>query len=241
MAESTTWTLYAEKMREHIDQLGVKEVDQLDGLDLGPAREFKTEQGHGSYRAYSADKVEKIGIGTLCVGQEVHYGFCTIFPAEGYSLPIFISLWQERKKEVHFLVDVMPTVDTLMDEEFRAAYVESLQPLWEKFANLPGICPEENDEIRSLCSIVYTAAQVPIEKEGMRLAALAPHTEYLKGYLSFLNDVRPVESEAKQKEVTRKREAIRKTLRKEFGGLVKGPLGEAMGDAAQKLMVAIFF
>jgi hypothetical protein len=70
----------------------------------------------------------------------------------------------------------------------------------------------------------------------MRLAALAPHTEYLKGYLSFVNDAGPVESEVK-----RKREAIRKTLRKEFGGLVKGPLGGAMGDAAQKLMVAIFF
>jgi hypothetical protein len=88
-----------------------------------------------------------------------------------------------------------------------------MQPLWDKFSNLPGITPFEDDSVRRVCSIIYTAAVVPIEKEGMRLAALAPHTAYLKSYIDFVKDAPPVDSEAKLKEIKRKTEAIKTELR----------------------------
>lgn len=242
MGEGIKWSPYLEKMREQIDQLKLIEINEWERHDLTPALEFKTSHAHGGFKAFSTEKVEKIGIGNFYLNEEMHCGFFTIFPREDHDLPIFISRWEEREKEINFLVDIMPTVDSLVDEEYRKRYLESVQPLWEKFAHLPGICPEESDVIRSLCSIIYTAAKVTIDKEGLRLAALAPHTEYLKSYLNFLREANPIESDAKRKEVKRKRETIRETLRtKFFKEVLEDSMGNAMGDRLSELMVTILF
>jgi len=242
MGGEIKWSPYLEKMREQIDQLKVSEVKEWEGHDLTPALEFKTSRAHGGFKAYRADKVEKIGIGNFYLKGAIHCGFCTIFPSEENDLPIFISRWEEREKEIRFLVDLMPTVDSLIDEEYRERYLESIQPLWEKYAHLPGICPEESDVIRSLCSIIYTAAKVPIEKEGMRLAALAPHTEYLKSYINFLRESNPIESDAQRKEVKRKREAIRRTLStKFFKEVLEDSIVKAVEGNLSELMGIILF
>jgi hypothetical protein len=242
MGEDIKWVPYLEKMKEQIDQLKLSEIKEWEGRDLTPASEFKTPKASGGFKAYSTDKIDKIGIGTLYLNEEVHYGFCAIFPDENHSLPIFISRWEEREKEIKFLVDIMPSVDSLIDEEYRKKYVESVQPLWERFASLPGICPEESDVIRSLCSIIYTAARVPIDKEGMRLAALAPHTEYLKSYLAFLKEATPIENDAKREEVKKKREAIRGTLRtKFFKEVMKDSIESTVGSDLSELIVTILF
>lgn len=242
MGEGIEWSPYLEKMREQINQLKLSEIKEWEGRDLISAEEFKTSQAHGGLKAYSTEKIEKIGIGTFYLNEEVLCGFCTFFPDEDHALPIFISRWEEREKEISFLVDLIPTVDSLIDEEYRKRYLESVQPLWERYASLPGICPEESDIVRSLCSIIYTAAKVPIDKEGMRLAALAPHIEYLKSYLNFLQEANPIEGDAKRKEVKRKKEAIRKTLHEKFfREAFKGSLGEDLGDNNLELMAAILF
>ena len=242
MGEGIKGVPYLEKMKEQIDQLKLSEIKEWEGRDLTPASEFKTPKARGGFKAYSTDKIKKIGIGTLYLNEKVHYGFCAIFPDENHNLPVFISRWEEREKEVSILVDIMPSVDSLIDEEYRKKYVESVQPLWERFASLPGICPEESDIIRSLCSIIYTAARVPIDKEGMRLAALAPHTEYLKSYLAFLKEATPIEDDAKREEVKKKREAIRGTLRtKFFKEVMKDSMESTVGSDLSELIVTILF
>jgi len=242
MGEGIKWSPYVEEMREQIDQLKISEIKEWEGHDLTPVLEFTTSQAHGGFKAYCTAKVEKIGIGNFYLNEKVHWCFCTIFPREDYDLPIFISRWEEGEKEISFLVDLMPTVDSLIDEDYRKRYLESVQPLWERYASLPGICPEESDVIRSLCSIIYTAAKVPIEKEGMRLAALAPHTEYLKSYLNFLREANPIGSDAKRKEVKRKRRALRETLRtKFFKEVMKDSMGSIMGENLTELISTILF
>jgi hypothetical protein len=241
MGEGIQWSPYLGEMKEEINQLPIREIKEWNGHDLTPAREFRTSQGYGGFMAYGTEKVEKIGIGDCVINGVVHYGLCTIFPSEDYDLPIFVSTWEERENEITFLVDLMPTVDSLIDEEYRKRYFDSIQRLWERYSNLPGICPEEDDVIRSLCSIVYNAARVPLDREGMRLAALAPHTEYLKAYLGFLKDVSPVADDTKRKELKRKREAIRQTLRAHYEELLKGPTGKALGKDISELMIHMFF
>jgi len=242
MGEAIKWSPYLEKMREQMDQLKLSEIKEWSGYDLTPAREFKTAQVQGGFKAFHAEKIEKIGIGSFYFNKEIHHGFCTIIPDEDYDLPMFVSQWEEGEKEIRFLVDIMPTVDSLIDEEYRKRYLESVQPLWEKYASLPGICPEESDAIRSLCSIIYTAAKVPIDKEGLRLAALAPHTEYLKIYLNFLQEAYSIKDDTRRKEVKRKRGVIRDVLRKRFSGeIVCDSVSEALEGNLQEQMVAILF
>ena len=242
MGESDKWAPYLEKMREPMVQLKLSEIEEWSGHDPTPAREFKTDRMQGGFEAFRAEKIEKIGIGSFNLNNVIHHGFCTIIPDEAYDLPLFMSQWEEGEKEIRFLVDIMPTVDSLIDEDYRKRYLESVQPLWEKYAKLPGICPEESDVIRSLCSIIYTAAKVPIDKEGMRLAALAPHTEYLKHYLNFFQEADVVKDDAKREEVKRKREVIRTILRKRFlGEVLNDSVRDALGNDLQEQMATILF
>ena len=101
-------------------------------------------------------------------------------------------------------MDLLPTVDILVDEPYRKKYIEPLGEIWGKFANLSGITPEDDDDLRACCSIVYTAAVIPIEREGMRLAALAPHTDYLKHYIEFYASAAAAGDAAKRQEIQRK-------------------------------------
>ena len=242
MADAIQWSPYLEKMREELNQLTLKETRHVEGHAIMPAQEFKTSQIHGGLSAYSAEKIEKIGIGAFYLNETIHYGFCTIIPDQNYALPLFISLWQEEIKEITFLVDLMPTVDSLIDEAYRKRYLDSVQPLWERYASLPGISPVESDVVRSLCSIIYTAARVPIDKEGMRLAALAPHSEYLKNYIGFVKEANALENNATKREVERKKKALRRTLGESFAGeMVRNTVAKAVGDNLLELMRSILF
>ena len=242
MDADVKWTPYLEKMKGLIDPLQPAALTEWQGKSLAPAGEFSRGQARGGCSAYRADKLEKIGIGTFFHASDRHFAFCCIMPGEAYDLPIFLSRLEEGPDEVILLVDIIPTVDSLVDEEYRKKYIESVQPLWDRFASLPGICPEESDVIRSLTSIIYTAARVPIEKEGMRLAALAPHTEYLKSYLAFIPEAAPVADETKKKELQVKRAALRKTLQTHFfKEVLPGPVREALGNDMLDLLNSIYF
>jgi hypothetical protein len=219
MADSK-WAPYSYKIQEQLNQLALKEINQ-------------NQTAGKALKTYSADKLAKIAIGECHIGNSRHIGICSIFPLETYWLPLYVSLWDEQGDKISMLVDIMPTVDSLIDEPFRIKYLDSMQPLWEKFANLPGIVPFEDDGVRRVCSIIYTAAVVPIEKEGMRLAALAPHTEYLKSYIEFVKDAPPAEGDAKVREIKRKIEAVKAEYR--------SYLQRAYGTGLQKDMADIFF
>jgi len=240
MGEGIQQSAYGESLTDLIRELAVHDMREVGGRDLASVRDLVLPGVRGSFRAYGADKIDKIAISDFTVG-DVRYGLCTVFPAEDYDLPIFFSAWKESEKEITFLVDLMPAVDFLVDEGYRKKYLESIEPLWDKFAGLPGIRPEENDTIRSLCSIVYTAAVVPIEREGMRLALLAPHTEYLKSYIGFVKDAAAGMSDTKRKEVVRKRAAIRATLRAQHEELFKGAMGYGVDSALRELMMDVLF
>jgi hypothetical protein len=220
MSDSSKWAPYITKMQEQLNQLALEEIHQ----DLTAGKALK---------AYTADKIAKIAIGDCFIGDAKHIGLCTIFPLETSWLPLYISLWDEQEKEISMLVDIMPTVDSLIDEPFRIKYLDSMQPLWEKFANLPGIAPFEDDGLRRVCSIIYTAAVVPIHKEGMRLAALAPHTEYLKSYIEFVTDAPAADDEAKVKEIKRKIEATKAELQRY--------IKRAYGGGFHEDMIKVFF
>jgi hypothetical protein len=196
MTGSIAWAPYREKMLEQVGQIALNEISAQD-----------------NFTAYTADKIARLVIGDVRTGALRHFAMCAIFPQEHYLLPLYFSLWDEQENKISFLVDIMPIVDSLIDEPFRIKYIEPIQPLWDRFSNLAGITPFEDDAVRAVCSIIYTAAVMPIEREGMRLAALAPHTEYLKTYIEFIKDAPVVEDLTKLKEIKRKTEAIKGTLR----------------------------
>jgi len=202
-------TPYIAKMAEQLHQLSLTPIHECAGSDISNLADLEKDGVRLILKAYQTDVAEKIAIGSIDVGNEVSIGACTIIPKNGVSIPIYVSRWEERQDTVTLLVDMMPTVDMIVDEAYRVKYLEPLNETWERFSNLPGIQPEDDNDLRAACSIIYTGACVPIEKEGMRMAALAPHLDYLKKYIAYMTaDQQPID-QAKQKEVTRRIAAVR--------------------------------
>ncbi|MBN2106108.1 MAG: hypothetical protein JW832_01675 [Deltaproteobacteria bacterium] len=240
MAE-ITWAPYFEKMKELLAGLQPVGIKSCDGRDSAAAENIATPAGCGTVQAFTAEKIEKIVLGKLIINDEKQIGLCAIFPAEGYELPIFFSRWAEDKTSVGIFVDLIPTVDCLVDEPYRKKFCEPLGPLWEKFASLPGIAPEEHDGLRACASIIYTAAVIPIEREGMRLAALAPHTEYLKSYIEHCTSAAAAADVTKRAEMQRKIQCVRTTLKEYFISALAAPAGKACGAAMAEQLPDIFF
>ncbi|MEI6125008.1 MAG: hypothetical protein WCQ99_00505 [Pseudomonadota bacterium] len=216
---------YFKKMVEQLNQVPLKKKSQRERAGI-------------TLEAFGTEKVEKIGIGALG-GSSFQYGACTLFPAAGYDLPIFFSFWEEKKEQIAFMVDLIPSVDSLVDEPYRKKYVESMDPLWLRFEKLPGICPEEHNGLRGLSSIICTAARVPIDNEGMRLAALAPHTEYLKSYMEFIKAAAPVTDSAKLREIQRKVVAVKSVLQQYLTEALAGQPGQSFAED-KELIITTF-
>jgi hypothetical protein len=100
MGEGSKWTPYLEKMGEQIDQLKATELTELGGQDLTVIQDIKASQITGGFKAYHSEKTEKIGLGSLSLGDGTHHGFCTIIPKGNYDLPLFLSRWEEGEKEI---------------------------------------------------------------------------------------------------------------------------------------------
>ena len=205
-------TPYIEKMSEQLNQLSLTPINEYAGSDISNLADLEKDDVRVTLKAYQAEATEKIAIGSITVGNEVNIGVCTIIPKNDIAIPIYVSRWEERQNTITLLVDMMPTVDMIVDEAYRVKYLEPLNETWERFSNLAGIQPEDDNDLRAACSIIYTGACVPIEKEGMRMAALAPHLDYLKKYIAYMTaDKQPID-ETKQKEVTRRISAVRSLL-----------------------------
>ena len=238
MAENIQWAPYLEKMTDQLVKLPAAELTSWQGRPLSDIAGIL----QGSLHAFSMEKVEKICLGSFRINENLQLGICSIFPKIEYRLPVFMSRWEEKKDEIVFLVDMLPTVDFFLDKEFREKYLEPMGPLWEKFASLPGIWPEEDDALRSACSIIYTAARVPIEREGMRLAALAPHTEYLSHYIEFIKAASPLSDETKKNEVQKKTQRVKAILCDYFREAFKNPpLNKVFDAGAAEAALNIFF
>ena len=221
-------TPYIEKMSEQLKQLSLTQINECGGNDISQLAEYEKDGAQVKLSVFQAEATEKIAIGNIIINNEVNIGVCTIIPKNDIALPIYVSRWEETQDTITLLVDLMPTVDMIVDEEYRVKFIEPMNESWDRFSNLAGIRPEDDNDLRAACSIIYTAACVPIEKEGMRMAALAPHLDYLKKHIANMTAEKQLIDETKQKEVTRRIAAVR-TL---FGSNLKNLLSKT---AAPKL------
>lgn len=222
-------TPYIEKMSEQLNQLSLTKINECGGKDIRQLAAYEKDGVRVQLNAYQTEVAEKIAIGSIAVGNEVSIGVCTIIPKNNISIPIYVSRWEERQDTITLLVDMMPTVDMIVDEAYRVKYLEPLNETWERFSNLSGIQPEDDNDLRAACSIIYTGACMPIEKEGLRMAALAPHLDYLKKYIAYMTDDTPAVNETKQKEITRRIAAVRTLLGNNLKDLLSKTAEQKLG------------
>ena len=239
MNESSSWASYRDTLFAILAPCEPVQLGRYKGTDLKAACAVALQSPpvSGVCEAYETAKLEKIGLCSFVTDARVQYGICVIVPKADYDLPLFVSRWEETERDIAMLVDLIPSVDALMHEHYREKYVDSMGDLWDKFSHLPGICPEENDAVRSVCSIIYTAARVPVENPGMRQAVFAPHSAYLKRYCGFVESAEAVSDEKIFHECGRRRTAIRSLL----ASMLQDNLDDVAGTEKASLLRAVLF
>jgi hypothetical protein len=235
------FTPYYDKMYSVLESLSLKELENCNGKETASLKELSNDDIKAKVGLYSASKIAKIALGSFQVKDQKQFGLCTLFAEEGYDLPLFLSYWDEDQSKICWLVDFMPTVDDFIDEEYRAKYIESQGEAWDRFAKLPGVCPEDDNVLRSLCSIIYSAGQSPIENEGMRMAVLAPHTSYLKTYIELIPGAEQVTDDSKKNEITLKTKNLRSALKKHFRAVLETQIGNCAGSDKIDLLTELLF
>jgi hypothetical protein len=235
------FTPYYDKMYSVLESLSLKELENCNGKETASLKELSNDDIKAKVGLYSASKISKIALGSFQVKDQKQFGLCTLFAEEVYDLPLFLSYWDEDQSKICWLVDFMPTVDDFIDEEYRAKYIESQGEAWDRFAKLPGVCPEDDNVLRSLCSIIYSAGQSPIENEGMRMAVLAPHTSYLKTYIELIPGAEQVTDDSKKNETTLKTKNLRSALKKHFRAVLETQIGNCAESDKIDLLTELFF
>jgi len=235
------FTPYYDKMFSVLEGLSLKELENCNDKDTASLGELSNDDLIAKIGLYSASKISKIALGSFQVKGQKQFGLCTVFAEEGYDLPLFVSYWDEDQSKICWMVDIMPTADDFIDEDYRAKYIETQGEAWDRFAKLPGICPEDDNALRSLCSINYSAGQSPIENEGMRLAVLAPHTSYLKTYIEFIPEAEQVTDDSKKNEITLKTKSLRSALQKHFRAVLESQINSCVGSDKIDLLTEVFF
>jgi hypothetical protein len=235
------FTPYYDKMYSVLEGLSLKALENCNGKDTASLRELSNDDLIAKVGLYSASKISKIAIGSFQVKGQKQFGLCTVFADTGYDLPLFVSYWDEDQSKICWMVDIMPTVDDFIDEDYRAKYIETQGEAWDRFAKLPGICPEDDNALRSLCSINYSAGQSTIENEGMRLAVLAPHTSYLKAYIEFIPGAEQVSDDSKKNEVFLKTKSLQSILKTHFRAVLESQINSCAGSDKIDLLTEVFF
>ncbi len=224
-------TPYYEKMGEILNKLPLVQLSEWEGFKIDAI----CADGAGnklSLSAYRTDKLEKIVLCSLVVNDSTNLGFCSIFPSEQYILPFYFSKWNETYNRLEHLVDFMPSVDSLVDESFRKTYLEPMGELWDRFSHLAGICPEDDDDVRAACSIIYTAAHAAIEKDGQRPAAFEAHGEYLKKYIECAESAGAAKDPETIQEMKRKKSAVSAILKNHIGKILSVSGAQALSKEA---------
>ena len=235
------FTPYYDKMFSVLEGLSLKALENCNGKDTASLGELSNDDIKAKVGLYSYSKISKIALGSFQVKDQKQFGLCTLFAEEGYDLPLFLSYWDEDQSKICWMVDFMPTVDDFIDEEYRAKYIESQGEAWDRFAKLPGVCPEDDNILRSLCSIIYSAGQSPIENEGMRLAVLAPQTSYLKTYTEFIPEAEPVTDDSKKNEISLKTKCLKSAQQIHFRAVLENQIGNCTGSEKIDFLTELFF
>jgi len=238
MSLETAWSPYSEQLLEELNHLSPAPLLQLGGFDLLPEASCAHENASGQLCLLQSTNLSRIALATV-KSTDLHIGLCLAFPRADYDLPIFFSRWQETMQDLSYYVDLLPTVDFLVDEAYRIKYFDPLDQDWQRFANLAGIWPEDDDLLRSVSSIVYTAAHSMVGREGQRLAALAVHSTYLKHYIAFVHAAVPIAKNDKRAEIKRKTIAIGIILKDYLERYFAGPAGQLIGSANTERLLAV--
>ena len=215
----STWPL--------LKELNLKSLTEIDGEDLTPVQGMvKQPMATGTFRHFHNDKIEKLALMWLLISRSIAGGSWVGWPTDDYDFPALIIAWEESKKRLHIIIDLLPMADCVEYEWYREKYLDGLEPVYNEYKDLIG--PNSTYRWFRAMQGPYHIFDGPGEQRGR---ALACEIEYIKEWVKVVKKAEPVKDEAYKQYVNKRKRIMQTQLRQRdpLGSVLMRTLGDELG------------
>jgi len=230
---------YFETLLEGLKPINPKRMTTFKGKDITFLENIEADMMKEEIHCYEAEKIEKIIMmkATILGGKLIVWA-TNIVPKDEYDLPIFSSELVQAVNHISLRVDLIPTADCGRDMGYLTKYMEPMEPLWEKYKDIPGMSNEGYLWFRAMLSPFYTGGKFKYEQEGMEDKSLEITADYLNLYTKFWSDAQKQDPKYMELLIGRKK-AMFATLRENDPG--EGPMRKAFGEETSDFIFSLLF
>lgn len=216
-----------------------RQVFEFDGADIRSLNEFMLE-GHACfYRAYTADKVEKIGMSRMNFYGTMTADVLIITPGPEYDLPYFVMDWDESEEHIFFICDLMPSDDPGRNLRYLTEYLyEPLEDLYMNYSMIPGLKPSVFHWVRAIHSPYIITGTVEKEPRSNIDQLFSCATDYLKAWITLWQKAQPRDPASPEMRLIHERRKNIRALYKENDPGV-GSLNKFLGDELAAISLSI--
>jgi hypothetical protein len=209
--------------------LNLKLLTEIEGQDMTPLLEIDRPMTFGTIRPYGSDKIEKLTTMWVLISKSIAGGFWMGWPNDDYDFPALVLAWEESKKRLHVIIDVMPLVDCVEYPEYREKYLDGIDPVYMKYRDLIGL-PSTYNWFRAQ-SGPYHIFDGP---GSQREKSLQCEVEYGKYWSQVVQKAEPMEDGPYKQYVNKRKKMIMDQLRKNdpLGAVLIRTMGNELGRLA---------
>jgi hypothetical protein len=218
---------YPEKTWPLLKDLGLKRLEQIEGEDLRVLQDgVDRPMIKGAFRHFYNDKIEKLAHMWTLISGSIAGGMWMGWPNENYDFPALVMAWEESRKRLHIIIDLMPIVDVVEYESYREKYLDGIEPVFNEYKDLIGP-PSTYRWFRAQLG-PYNIFDGP---SGQRERALTCQMEYIKHWAGLVKNAEPMKDPEYKKYVNKRKRTIQMQLRQRdpLGSVLIRTLGEELG------------
>lgn len=215
----TTWPAF--------EGLCLKKLTEIEGEDLSPLQDgVKKPMCEGTFRHYYNDKIEKLAHMWVLISRSIAGGMWMGWPNDDYDFPALVLAWEESKKRLHIIIDIMPLADVVEHEWYREKYLDGIEPVYSKYKDLIG--PPSTYRWFRAQQGPYMIFDGP---SGQRGRALQCEVEYARYWAGLVKNAEPVTDEQTKNYIIRRKRLMMTQLRQRdpLGSVLLRTMGPELG------------
>jgi hypothetical protein len=193
----------------------------------------------GCIRPYTMEKCEKVSICNCILMNRILTAALIIFPHDDYDFPVLVLEWNETEKDISLVIDLVPTVDLVMYDDYRTKYIDGLETYWMKYKSLSGMEPNRFAWVRMMFSPYYLSGALPKDKEQNIDDALEIIKSYLEYWLTQWETAVPIVDEKMKAYIKQRKQKMREHFRSGDEGAKT--LAQMIGQETMDLLLTCNF
>lgn len=221
---------YPESTWPHVKELDLKRLTEIEGEDLTPLQEgVKKPMAEGLFRHFYNEKIEKLAHMWVLISRSIAGGMWMGWPNDEFDFPALVLAWEESKKRLHIIIDVLPLVDVVEYEWYREKYLDGIEPAYNEYKDLIGP-PSTYRWFRAQQGPYHIFDGPSMQRER----ALECQIEYLKHWVEVVKKAEPVEDGEYKTYANRRKRLLMTQLRQRdpLGSVLLRVLGPELGKKA---------